>query len=417
MLFELGIINCKLLLPFIFPFLFQLRKYIHEDDERAFYEIFTNYIGYLLHGIVYLIILRRTKKRQKSFSEVNETDKSRYYVDLKNVTKNKDSIREKKAIKYNQSPPFYNLIKIKKAEINSRQTKIKYLYLFALACVYLIPMFLDSYCSSNSSINYKTSSSISLFFCIIAYVSLSRILLGDKIYKHQFFSLIIILVCNIISIILILIWAKDNSRLHINIAIMFIIYTIYALYNVVEKRYFNKFLDSPYHYMFVVGFISIIIILLYETITVLAASKNEIYNGIFRQIEINFESSNLYPLVLLGDIVSAFFWVMGIHLTVYFFTPCHFIISEATSQILSTIIKRESLAGCPVYIQIIIYILFFIIFFASLIYNEVIIINAFDLNLNTKKFIEERSENESFLDLKDDERFDSETFLNYENDE
>ena len=63
--------------------------------------------------------------------------------------------------------------------------------------------------------------------------------------------------------------------------------------------------------MFVVGLISTIIILLYETITVLAASKDEVYNGIFLQIEKNFSESNLYPLVLLGDLVSAFFglWV------------------------------------------------------------------------------------------------------------
>ena len=155
---------------------------------------------------------------------------------------------------------------------------------------------------------------------------------------------------------------------------------LFAVYNVVEKRYFNKYMDSPYHYMFVVGLISTIIILLYETITVLAASKDEVYNGIFLQIETNFKESKYYPLVLLGDLVSAFFWVMGIHLTVYYFAPCHFIISEAISQILSTFINPDNLEGRPLAIQIIIYVLFFIIFFASLIYNEVVIIVAFDLN-------------------------------------
>jgi len=101
---------------------------------------------------------------------------------------------------------------------------------------------------------------------------------------------------------------------------MAVIMILFAVYNVVEKRYFNKYMDSPYHYMFVVGLISTIIILLYETITVLAASKDEVYNGIFLQIETNFKESKYYPLVLLGDLVSAFFWVMGIHLTVLFYT-------------------------------------------------------------------------------------------------
>ena len=185
---------------------------------------------------------------------------------------------------------------------------------------------------------------------------------------------------------------------------MAVIMILFAVYNVVEKRYFNKYMDSPYHYMFVFGLISTIIILLYETITVLAASKDEVYNGIFLQIETNFKESKYYPLVLLGDLASAFFWVMGIHLTVYYFTPCHFIISEAISQILSTFINPDNLEGRPLAIQIIIYVLFFIIFFASLIYNEVVIIVAFDLNKNTKKFIEERANFEKDLNLVDDDQ-------------
>ena len=201
-----------------------------------------------------------------------------------------------------------------------------------------------------------------------------------------------------------MIWAKDNSNLPINILIMAVIMVLFAVYNVVEKKYFNKYMDSPYHYMFVVGLISTIIILLYETITVLAASKDEVYNGIFLQIETNFKESKYYPLVLLGDLSSAFFWVMGIHLTVYYFTPCHFIISEAISQILSTFINPDNLEGRPLAIQIIIYVLFFIIFFASLIYNEVVIIVAFDLNKNTKKFIEERANFEKDLNLVDDDQ-------------
>ena len=213
-----------------------------------------------------------------------------------------------------------------------------------------------------------------------------------------------------------MIWAEDNSNLAINILIMAVIMIFFAVFNVVEKRYFNKYMDSPYHYMFVVGLISTIIILLYETITVLVASKDEVYNGIFLQIEKNFSESNLYILVLLGDLVSAFFWVMGIHLTVYYFSPCHFIISEAISQILSTFINPDNLVGRPFAIKLIIYVLFFIIFFASLIYNEVIIITVFDLNKNTKKFILERAQFEKDLKINEEEQIENKKgILNEEN--
>ena len=251
-------------------------------------------------------------------------------------------------------------------------------------------MFLDSYCSTNRDINFTTGSSISLFFCIISYVVLGRIILGYKIYKHQIFSLILIIICNISIIILILIEEKNISNIAVNILIIAAIYIIYALYNTLEKRYFNIHMDSPYHYMFVVGLISTIIILLYETITVLAFSKDEEFNGIFQQMEINFSENKLYTLIFIGDIICAFFWVMGIHLTVYYFTPSHFIISEAVSHILSTFINNV-LENRPIYIQIIIYVLFFIIFLASLIYNEVIILNIFSFEKNTKKIIAQRS--------------------------
>ena len=65
----------------------------------------------------------------------------------------------------------------------------------------------------------------------------------------------------------------------------------------------------------------------------------------------------------------------------------------------------------------IIYVLFFIIFFASLIYNEVIIITVFDLNKNTKKFIEERAQFEKDLNINDDEQIENnKNIMNEEND-
>ena len=107
---------------------------------------------------------------------------------------------------------------------------------------------------------------------------------------------------------------------------------------------------------------------------------------------------------------------MGIHLTVYYFSPCHFIISEAISQILSTFINPDNLVGRPFAIKIIIYVLFFIIFFASLIYNEVIIITVFDLNKNTKKFILERAQFEKDLKVIDDDQIENNKgVLNEEN--
>ena len=402
---EFGIINYKLIIPFIYPFFYQVRRLIHNSDKKPFYEFFTNYCGYLFSGLVYFIIISRMKKLSSSNFNEKKTEtllELKEVGTIKSLKSQNSSTKEIDTIKLCNTIRFENQINLELIKRNSKKTRDKYLYMLLLACIYLIPMFLDSYCSSNKDISFKTSSSMSLFFCIISYVVLSRIILGDKIYRHQVFSLTIIIVCNVFSIILILIW-EDNSNIWINILLMFVILSLYALYNVLEKKYFNKYMDSPYHLMFVIGFISLIIILLYETITVLAFGNDRDFNGIFYQIKYNFENIKFYPLLFIGDVLSAFLWVGGIHLTVYFFTPCHFIISESVSQILSTLINN-SLKYHPIYIKIIVYILFAIIFVAALSYNEVIIIKTCSLENDTKKHISSRANLENDIIFDEDER-------------
>ena len=398
MLIQFGIISYKLILPFIYPFFFQLRKFIHKDDKTPFFEFFTNYLGYLLHGIVYLIII----KRMKNLVSHLENESPLEILELMDKNEIEEKFPKGKKISISQSPTTRNLIKLEKEKINSRNKTKKYIYLIILACMYLIPMFLDSYSTSSEEISIETGSPVSLFFCIIAYVGLSRIILGDKIYRHQIVALTIIIICTLLIIILMLIGKDFTWSVVLNMVMIALICSLYALYNTLEKRYFNIYMDSPYHLMFFVGLISIILISLYEITTVLAFSKDESFNGIIYQLEKNFTNSSLYILVFIGDIITAFLWVLGIHLTVYFFTPCHFIISEGIAQILSAFIN-DTLQGLDLARQIIIYILFAIIIFMALIYNEIIIIHLFSLHINTKKFIEFRANSEGYLKEDDDD--------------
>ena len=86
----------------------------------------------------------------------------------------------------------------------------------------------------------------------------------------------------------------------------------------------------------------------------------------------------------MGELFASFITLAGIQLTIYFFTPCHFFISESISQIISTIYDNylEDFSHVE---RVIIFIFFFIIIFAAFIYNEIIIINVFNLSKNTKK--------------------------------
>ena len=411
---EFGDINYKLIIPFIYPFLYQIRKLIHQNDEKPFYEFFTNYCGYFFSGLIYLIIVCRMRKIQKQNDLTNPNGEVLdNNIELETCSSDdntsKSSVKSSKKIRVKNNCTIKNQIIIEKEKINKRQTRKKYLFILGLTIIYLIPMFLDSYCSSNQNINFKTSSSVSVFFCIISYVLLSRLILGHKIYRHQIFSLTIIIVCNIISIILILTGEKNkvNSNMAINFVIMAVILSLYALYNVLEKIFFNSFMTSPYYLMFIIGLITLVLIIIYETITCLAFGDNKDFNGAFYQIKYNIKNIKLYPLLFIGDVISAFLWVGGIHLTVYFFSPCHFIISESISQILSTIINN-SLEGYNIAATIVIYVLFVIIIFASLIYNEIIILKFWKLNINTKKHITKRSNSELLLMFKNEQKKDNE---------
>ena len=284
---EKGIINWKLIIPVLYPALYQIRKLlIHDEDEKPIFEFFTNYLGYLFGGIVYVYLSCRMKKNRRSNYDENKNEKKK---DLNEKDNDEglysQNLNNKENIKIESVKPV-GLGNPSIQDENKNDLKMfilkKYGFILSLVLIYLIPLFLDSYCSTRDDLNFKTSSSMSLFFCIISYVGFSWKLLGDKIYRHQVFSLIIIGVCIILNNMLI-IADGDNPNIWWNILFLFFIDFFYGLYNVCEKKYFNKYIDTPDHLMFVIGLMSLIIVLLYETITVLAFGKDWDFNGIFYQ--------------------------------------------------------------------------------------------------------------------------------------
>ena len=399
---ELGEIDYKIIIPLIYPFLYEIRRLIHKDDERFLFELFTNFCGYLFSGIIYLIIKFRMKNRIKS-SQIEKKD------DLQS----EESDNIDKVIKINN---IKNPIDLENKKTEKKRIRNQYLFLLLLVIIGLFPMFLDTFINSDNKLNFGTSSSVSLFFYIIFFIVFSRIILGEKIYSHQIFSSIIIIISTIIIIILFFINTELSENIFVNIIIILIITFLYTLYDVIEKKYYNIYMGSPYHLMFVIGIFSLVLILLYEIITVIIFGIDWNYNGIFYQFGKNYEKYNgLYILIFIGDILSSFIWIAGIELTIYFFTPCHFIISESISQIISTFVN-DIIENFIIYEKIIIYTLFIIIILATLLYTEVFIIKICSLNKNTKKYITLREKNE-FANLLATKRNESDNWIDVENDE
>ena len=400
---ECGIINYKLIIPLIYPLFYQIRRIIHKNDEKPFLQFFTNYLGYLLSGLIYLFIKWRMKKKKviTKNGDLSDKDVDTIVYELNDlfVPTFNDSFDRSSTSSFVKVKTLVNTktlrsehsnqIALEKIKIEKKNSKRKHLFILLLVVIYLIPMLLDAF----NPYAFKTSSSVSLFFSIISYVIFGRLILGMKIYTHQIFALIIILVGNIIIVLLVFI-GKETQNFILSLLFIVSIVVLFCLYNNLAKRYFNVYMGSPYYLMFVIGLISICLIFPYEVITVIAFGKNTSFNGIFYQMEKNFEKTSLYPLIFIGDIISAFLWIAGIILTIYFFTPCHFIICESISQILSAFISH-TLDELSVARQVIIYILFFIIFLGSLIYNEIFIINICSLSKNTQKHIIIRQKEET----------------------
>ena len=382
MLIELGIIEYQLLLPIIYPFTHHIRRFIHQKD-KPFYDIFTNFLGYLLSGIVFLFI----KHNIRTSSIDNE-------ILCENEVKNTNKGKRKRNT--------FNQIVENNQKNKEKRIKGKFLYLFILTLIYLVPTFLEAYTTEYINFNFKASTY--LFYIIFFYILFSRIILHLQIHKHQLLSIIIILIC--MPILLIFYFTNGKEKKNLLFSSLFLLFTgsFYSLFNILEKRYYNKYMDSPYHFMYIIGLISLLILIPYEILTLIVFGENTVFNGILYQIKSNFNKySYLYPLLLIGDILVSFLRVAGIHLSFYFLPPCHFIISESLSQIISTIIN-SSIKEYSMNIQIIIYILYVIIVISSLIYNEVIIINIGDLSVNTKKKIISREliEKEILSDIYND---------------
>jgi hypothetical protein len=124
--------------------------------------------------------------------------------------------------------------------------------------------------------------------------------------------------------------------------------------------------------------------------------NNDNIHGIILGFQKNGSSS--FVILFLLDIIFSFSCNIGIWLSIYYFTPFHFIISELISEYIYY--TYDWLFGDSDYEvgNIILYSLIYLInLFFSLIFNEIIILNFWGLEFNTKKNIEKRQRNDEIL--------------------
>ena len=365
-LIEFSELNIKLLVILIFPVFNTIELYskkLYLTDDNLLFMPFRHYISYIFSFIILLIAYQKNKSLSPELDE--EDEENNKYLSMNNklaneiprIIEKRDKTRKIKSLKFLIALSIINLW--------------CYLYIFIF-----------------SDIKYEfAKQSIGVFFDIGFYTLLSFLILKQKLYKHHFFSLIVIAVL-LLALFIISIFYMDKNKIFQS-CIYYCFYSFsFSLFDVLGKKYFNESYNTPYFMLTVVGSINAIVLLIYD---ILAYYFNRNISGVIIGFQKNIKNAlNFFGFIL--DLILGLFWNMGIWLTIYYFTPCHFFICEYISEYIIYLMNaNDSNEKFYSTNNIVIYsIVYFINIFCCLVFNEVIILNFCNLDYNTKKRIKER---------------------------
>ena len=181
----------------------------------------------------------------------------------------------------------------------------------------------------------------------------------------------------------------DTSDIFLSLLYYFFFSLFFGSLDVLGKKYMINYFVTPYFLLTFTGIIGIFLLLISDFFIYIFDIDEK---GTIIGIKDNITKISLIFILIL-DIIIQWAWITGIWLTIYYFTPCHYFISEYISEyiyyIMNAIDKKEDFYSN---INIIIFSKsFFINFCCCLIFNEVIILNFCKLDYNTRKRIQERS--------------------------
>ena len=353
---------------FIVSIIRSLMKNYIEDNEGLsveFLELYINIISDFISIIPVLIILKRTK------STKNDT---------------RMTIKDK----------FSNLI----LKTSEEQVKV---YKGGAFIKLLIFTTVDFFSQVSSRIFYiiinvkkitikLTSLNSTLIFNIIFIFLLSKIMLHTNFFRHNYFSLIIDIICLIVLIIIDIIDIKNNSGKLIIIIIYIFIKIfgtlLYSLEDVLSKILFLYYYYSPYTLLVYKGIFTFCYLIIFSLPFIFIELNNEKGEKklVFSMILNIFEDwKNI--LFAIFYTISSFFYNIIILKIIDSFSPNHFVIAKVLENfeiIIINIILNGADSQKYLAVKITLNIL---LIFSSLIYNEFLVINICGLSKSTKLFL------------------------------
>ena len=296
MYIEFGNLNYKLLVLLIHPSVYTIYSFHTHADQSPLYYSFLSCLGYLLGGLVYLLVLKRSKNHKKLPTSIKAEGKPVAINEI--FIENQNEIKQRKF-----------------KEIKS---------IIFISFINLVPLILQI--RAKKLLEQKFTDDIGMIVLILYYAGFSKLFLNSKIYNHQFMSLFVIILCIFIYFILDLVKYKNPSffiSLGNSLLYYIVINGFFALNDVFTKRHFETYSNIPYQFMFYLG-LSTLLLLISLDLFIYCFNIEILDIDIIQQIVILNSSSN-YFLFFLLDIFVRFLSLGGIILTLYYFSPSHYI--------------------------------------------------------------------------------------------
>ena len=226
------------------------------------------------------------------------------------------------------------------------------------------------------------------FYYLIFLPIFSKFILKSKLFRHQIFSLFIILI-GVSLLFISFILNEKKSEVIFNIFQVIISASDSFVY-VMIKQLTHKYFLSPYLCLLFIGFFSLIILLVGFIIFYLITDKNlDNFIGIFEG-----ESLDSVIYLILFFISCLFLNTLSV-LVIFYFSPTLLMATEIINPILiwikSLFEEGEEKNALDIVLNSVGYSL---VFLSSSIYNEIIIFNFFGLNRYTKKYLEKKQREE-----------------------
>ena len=383
MFIQFGKLNLKLLIPILFPFFLKFRR-LNRRNHNINSTAFAQYCNFI--SLIPCIILYFIQKFKSKSEKIKKKQIINPIIFINN--EEKDNLDNKQntcdVIEMNE-------------KIISRKIKIKQFFYISLIsflqlCASTMKVFFYN------KINRALKTNIQPLFQLMFLIIFCMIFLGFSIFYHQIVSAIIISCCLIIFFVESVVYQNVSLKDAIySLLFYFFLQAFYIISDVIGKKYLNTYVENLFLFLFKYCIICLIAMSLYGLSTYIFNIDQENYQifQVFPKIEI---------WIFFVDLFFGFLYEIGMWLTIYYFNPSYYFIFETIADFLELILSKFDKTSTDYSTEQLItfYILYPIIIFFICIFNEIIIVNIFNLSYYTKlKTMERAIEDANILEKPD----------------